>query len=368
MQKGSRKNGCLFLRSRFTLTEEMWYAIGMESLKKEFVDVLLAWYEKNKRTLPWRGDPTPYETWVSEIMLQQTRVETVKPYFARWTAAFPTVFELAKADEETVLKLWEGLGYYSRARNLHKAAKVVVEEYGGELPKDKKQLQKLPGIGAYTAGAILSIAFGEREPAVDGNVLRVVSRLLADPFDITDVKVREKVADMLRPLMPEKRTSDFTQAMFEIGALVCLPDEDYRCEECPLTGFCAAYRKNRQDDFPVKPIKKAKKEENITVFVLRYGGKYALRRRPDKGLLAGLYELPNERGFLSVEEAKKLYPGKIKKLPAATHVFTHVVWRMIGYEIDLTTAPSNVFFATAEEIEGKYSLPSAFSAYKKKCK
>lgn len=341
----------------------------MVGLSKEFAETLLIWYEENKRVLPWRGEPTPYETWVSEIMLQQTRVETVKPYFLRWTEAFPTVRDLAQADEETVLKLWEGLGYYSRARNLLKAAKTVCAEYGGELPRDKKELQKLPGIGAYTAGAILSIAFGEKEPAVDGNVLRVVSRLTADPFDVTDVKVRERVADALRPLMPDK-TSDFTQAMFEIGALVCLPDADYRCEICPLRSFCAAYQRNEQDDFPVKPTKKAKKEEDLTVFVLRYDGKYALRKRPDKGLLAGLYELPNVKGTLPVEDVEKRYPGVVKKLPPATHIFTHVLWRMTGYVVDLSSPLSEdgLFFVTAEEIEKKYSLPSAFSAYKKHCR
>ena len=344
--------------------------MGMVGLSKEFAETLLIWYEENKRVLPWRGEPTPYETWVSEIMLQQTRVETVKPYFLRWTETFPTVKDLAQADEETVLKLWEGLGYYSRARNLLKAAKIVCADYGGELPRDKKGLQKLPGIGAYTAGAILSIAFGEKEPAVDGNVLRVVSRLTADPFDTTDVKVRERVADDLRPLMDRGKTSDFTQAMFEIGALVCLPDEDYRCEICPLRPFCAAYQRNEQDDFPVKPVKKPKKEEDITVFVLKFEGKYALRKRPDKGLLAGLYELPNVKGTLSPEDVSKRYAGKIKKLPAATHIFTHVLWRLTGYEVELERAPEEdgIFFATAEEIEKKYSLPSAFSAYKKFCR
>ena len=332
--------------------------------------MLLSWYEENKRELPWRGDPSPYETWVSEIMLQQTRVETVKPYFLRWISTYPTVKDLANADEEAVLKLWEGLGYYSRARNLLKAAKVVAEEYAGELPSDKKSLQKLPGIGAYTAGAILSIAFGKKEPAVDGNVLRVISRLETDPFDVSDVKVRERIADELRPLMPEGETSDFTQALFEIGALVCLPDEDYRCEKCPLTSCCGAYKAGAQSDYPVKIKKKEKREEDLTVFVLRYEGKYALKRRPDKGLLAGLYELPHESGLLTKEQVEERFGAKVRPLPAATHVFTHVLWHMVGYEADLSESPNDlgVFFATAEEIEKKYSLPSAFSAYKKYCK
>lgn len=334
---------------------------------ERWVEVLLAWYEENKRVLPWRGEPTPYETWVSEIMLQQTRVETVKPYFLRWKEKYPTVRDLAHGKEEDVLKLWEGLGYYSRARNLLKAAKIVEEDFGGELPQDKKELQKLPGVGAYTAGAILSIAFGIREPAVDGNVVRVVSRLYGEPFDPSDVKIREQIADRLRPLMIEGRTSDFTQALFEIGALVCLPDEDYRCPRCPMTDFCRAYQRGEQDLFPIKVKKKPKKEESLTVFVLRYEGKYALKKRPDKGLLAGLCELPNSEGHLTEEEVAARFPGRIQKLPPSTHIFTHVVWKMTGYEVDLTQKDDDFFFATPEEIEKKYSLPSAFSAYKKFC-
>lgn len=341
----------------------------MELLTKELFDTLLRWYELNKRVLPWRGDPSPYEVWVSEIMLQQTRVETVKPYFTRWMKTFPTVETLAKAEEETVLKMWEGLGYYSRARNLHKAAGIIVNQFGGELPRDKKTLQKLPGIGAYTAGAILSIAFDVAEPAVDGNVLRVVSRLTADPFDSTSTIVREGIADRLRPFMPEGRTSAFTQALFEIGALICLPDRDYRCEDCPLTAFCAAFKYKKQDDFPVRPPKAPKKTEKLTVFVLEYQNKFAIKKRPDKGLLAGLYELPNMIGSLPEEEVNTLYDGEVVPLPPAKHVFTHIVWEMQGYYIKLHSLPQEkVFFATPEEIKTVYSLPSAFSAYKKYCK
>lgn len=342
----------------------------MRKIPKEIFDVLLGWYEENKRVLPWRGTPTPYEVWVSEIMLQQTRVETVKPYFTRWMNAFPTVFDLARAEEETVLKFWEGLGYYSRARNLHKAAKIVANDYNGELPCDKKTLEKLPGIGAYTAGAILSIAFGLPEPAVDGNVLRVVSRWKADPFDIMKKEVRIAIADELRPFMPEGKTSEFTQALFEIGALVCLPDEDFRCDVCPLTSFCEAFKRNEQSFFPVKPPKKEKKSEEKTVFVLRCNGKYALRKRPDRGLLAGLYELPNVDGSLSEEEVERLFPGKASRLPDATHVFTHVVWKLKGYLVETETEVTGegIFYASREDVENKYSLPSAFSAYKKFCK
>ena len=341
----------------------------MGPLSKELFEVLLDWYEKNKRVLPWRGKPTPYEVWVSEIMLQQTRVETVKPYFSRWMKTFPTVRDLANAEEETVLKMWEGLGYYSRARNLYKAAKIVCEEYGGNLPCEKKALQKLPGIGAYTAGAVLSIAFGAAEPAVDGNVLRVVSRLTADPFDITKDDVKTSVADRLRPLMPAGKTSEFTQALFEIGALVCLPDRDYRCENCPLTAFCVAYKSGAQDSFPVHPPKPPKKEQKLTVFVLEYDNKFAIKKRPEKGLLAGLYELPNKKGFLTEDEVRSLFDGEISVLPSAKHVFTHIVWEMQGYFVKLKKKPEEeLTFVSAEEIKKVYSLPSAFSAYKIYCK
>lgn len=338
----------------------------MESIQG--IEKLLHWYGENKRVLPWRGEPTPYETWVSEIMLQQTRVETVKAYYLRWMEAFPTVFALAEADEETVLKKWEGLGYYSRARNLYRAAKTVVEDYGGELPCDKKTLVKLPGIGEYTAGAILSIAFGKCEPAVDGNVLRVVSRLNADPFDIADNKTKTAVGDMLRPLMPKDRTSDFTQALFELGALVCLPDEDYRCGICPMTEYCKAFREKSQQDFPVMPVKAEKKREKKTVFVIRSGNEYVLKKRPEKGLLAGLYELPNVDGFMSEEEVKNRFGGKVTPLPNKTHVFTHIVWEMQGFLVETDEPIEDGFLAKREEIENVYSLPSAFSAYKKYCK
>ncbi len=342
----------------------------MKTLSQELFNRLLDWYDRNKRVLPWRGAPSPYEVWVSEIMLQQTRVETVKPYFTRWIAAFPTVKDLAEADEEKVLKLWEGLGYYSRARNLHKAAKIVAEEHGGNLPCDKKILQKLPGIGAYTAGAILSIAFGLPEPAVDGNVLRVISRLTADPFDVMKNEVRADIADRLRPFMPDGKTSDFTQALFELGALICLPDRDYRCDACPVRDFCEACAENKQDRYPVRPIKNPKKDDTLTIFVLEYNGKFALKKRPEKGLLAGLYELPNIYGDLTEQDALSLYDGDVRPLPAAKHVFTHIVWNMKGYFVALKKPPESegLFFVSPEELLREYSLPSAFSAYKKYCK
>lgn len=340
----------------------------MKKIDAQDVSLLLEWYGANKRVLPWRENPTPYRVWVSEIMLQQTRVEAAKGYYLRWMERFPTLRALADASEEEVLKAWEGLGYYTRARNLHKAAKLVTEA-GGELPCDKRSLEKIPGIGAYTAGAILSIAYGVAEPAVDGNVLRVVSRLTADPFDVTKNETKEKIADALRPLMPAGRTSDFTQALFELGALLCLPSSPPRCAECPLRERCEAHRLDKEIDYPIKAAKAEKRREKLTVFVTEWDGRFAIRKRPSTGLLANLWELPNVQGALTPEEAAALYKGEITPLPAATHVFTHVVWEMTGYFVRLSTPikDEKVRFVTPEELRETYTLPSAFSAYRKYC-
>lgn len=341
----------------------------MRKVTAKEITLLLDWYAEHKRTLPWRDEVSPYRTWVSEIMLQQTRVEAAKGFFLRWMTRFPTIGDLAAASEEEVLKAWEGLGYYSRARNLHKAAKIVAAS-GGMLPRDKKALESLPGIGTYTAGAILSIAFGEKEPAVDGNVLRVISRLTADPFDITKNETKDKVARALRPLMPDGTTSDFTQALFELGALVCLPNALPRCDLCPLAGECEAHRLGTETDYPPRAAKPEKRREALTVFVLEWDGKFAIRKRPSSGLLANLWELPNRVGTLSERNAHRLYNGEITPLPAATHVFTHVVWEMTGFYVRLTTAPADadLLFVTPEALRETYPLPSAFSAYRKHCK
>ena len=346
------------------------YAFFMTKPTQKEIDLLLAWYGEHKRVLPWREDASPYHVWVSEIMLQQTRVEAAKDYYLRWLARFPTVAALADASEQEVLKAWEGLGYYGRARNLHKAAKIVMERFGGELPSDPSDLRSLPGIGAYTVGAILSIAFGVAEPAVDGNVLRVISRLTATPFDITKDAVRKGVADDLRPLMPKGHTSEFTQSLFELGALICLPNAVPRCEVCPWAGSCKAHRTSKEQEYPPKILKAEKRREKLTVFVLENGGKYALRKRPAKGLLAGLWELPNLQGHLSAEEVAARFDGEVTPLPAAEHIFTHVVWEMTGFLVRLRSLPEGdeLCFVTPEELKEGYPLPSAFSFYRKACK
>ena len=342
----------------------------MKKLTSGQIALLLSWYGDNKRTLPWREEVSPYRTWVSEIMLQQTRVEAARDYFVRWMTRFPTVLDLANAEEEEVLKAWEGLGYYSRARNLHKAAKIVAERFGGELPADPKELRALPGIGAYTVGAILSIAFSRPEPAVDGNVMRVYSRLTAESFDQSKDEVRREIADGLRPLIPKGEASSFTQSLFELGALICLPNAVPRCDVCPLSGSCEAHKLGAEQNYPTRVLKAEKRKEKLTVFVLEREGKFAVKKRPSKGLLAGLWELPNASGALTKEEVAAMYEGEITPLPDATHIFTHILWEMTGYKVVLRKRPNDpsLVFVSPEELKEAYPLPSAFRAYKKYCK
>ncbi|WP_418706515.1 A/G-specific adenine glycosylase, partial [Anaerotruncus massiliensis (ex Liu et al. 2021)] len=263
---------------------------------EEIVEPLLGWYAENARDLPWRREVTPYRVWISEIMLQQTRVEAVKGYFARFIGALPGPAELAAVDERELLKLWEGLGYYSRARNLQKAARVIMETYGGELPASHEELLTLPGVGPYTAGAVASIAFGLPEPAVDGNVLRVLSRLTADNSDIADPAVKRAAERTVRGIIPAGRAGAFNQALMELGATVCAPNGPPACGRCPLAGLCAAHAAGNETAYPVKAAKKARRVEERTVLLLVRDELLALRRRPAKGLLAGLWELPNLPG------------------------------------------------------------------------
>lgn len=336
---------------------------------------LLKWYDKNKRTLPWRDKNNAYYTWVSEIMLQQTRVEAVKPYFQRFIRELPDVASLAAASEERIVKLWEGLGYYSRVRNMQKAAIRVMEEYNGKIPEDFETLLSLKGIGRYTAGAISSIAYGHKVPAVDGNVLRVYSRLTESREDIMKQSVRKSVEEQLKEIMPEDRPGDFNQAMMEIGAVVCVPNGKAKCEECPLGRFCLARKHGTVEELPVKAPKKARKIENRTVLVIQDGAATAIRRRPPEGLLAGLYEIPNVEGHLTQKEALTqvknigLEPLRIEPLPDARHVFSHIEWRMCAYRIAVASLEEarhqDFLFVEKKESDRKYAIPSAFSAYTK---
>ena len=326
----------------------------------EFTDALLQWYDENKRTLPWRGAGEAYAVLVSEIMLQQTRAAAVIPYYGRFMAALPTVSALAACDEERLLKLWQGLGYYSRARNLKKCAQAVVEEHGGQFPRTAAELKRLPGVGPYTAGAIASIAFGEREPAVDGNVLRVMARLTEDGGDVTDQRVRDRWTAFLRDRMGD-RPGDLNQAFMDLGSLVCLPKSPL-CESCPLASFCGARAHGTWEKFPNRGEKKTKRQENLTVFAVRSGNSFLVRRRSEKGLLAGLYELPNRPGHLTRDEIGAaltelgVRPVGAWEIVERQHIFTHVVWHMQVVRLDTEAAevPGFGWYTGAEP------LPEAF--------
>ena len=400
---------------------------------------LLRWYDVNRRVLPWREDPAPYHVWLSEIMLQQTRVEAVKGYYDRFLKVLPDIRSLAAADEDTYLKLWEGLGYYSRVRNLHKGAVTVMEEYGGEMPRTSAELIRIPGIGPYTAAAIASIAFGECIPAIDGNLLRVFARLtryeedikteaakkaayefylaamtkllqLDEAAETAKAAAAKEAASTWRPSEKEGKSNDdsgadtlcheqkgrnipgdVNQALMDLGATVCLPNAKPLCSECPFAGCCEAHAAGRETEYPLRQEKKERKQEKLTVFLIHDAEKIALRKRPAKGLLAGLYEFPNTPGHLSEKEALQYVqkigfpPLRIKKLPEAKHIFTHKEWHMTGYEIladelagyadepggsseDKSKKPaakagSGIFLAEINEIRDVYSVPSAFAAY-----
>lgn len=340
-------------------------------LLPDIAQPLLRWYEKNARILPWRDDPAPYRVWISEIMLQQTRVEAVKPYFERFLNALPTIQALAEVSDEQLMKLWEGLGYYSRARNLKKAAQVIAEDFNGELPSSFALLKTLPGIGPYTAGAIASIAFGKPVSAVDGNVLRVISRLTASSENISDVKVRQTMGDSLKQIIPQDRAGDFNQALMELGATVCLPNGLPKCKICPLQNMCEGYLRGIAHTLPLKDAKKKRRVEQKTVFILINGDKAALLRRPPTGLLAGLFELPNIHGSLSLQKAASVLktwnvvPLSLQKAGTAKHIFTHVEWHMDGYLVHTDSMPERFLWRTLDEITQDCALPSAFRVYTK---
>ncbi|MBQ7515585.1 MAG: A/G-specific adenine glycosylase [Schwartzia sp.] len=343
------------------------------------VTPLRRWFAARKRPLPWRDDPRPYYVWISEIMLQQTRVTAVLPYFDRFINALPDVAALAAVEDDALLKLWEGLGYYSRARNLKKAAQIIMTEHGGTLPAEAAELEKLPGIGRYTAGAISSIAFGRRVPAVDGNVLRVIARLTGDSRDVMRESTRRVIETAVGAIIPRDAAA-FNQALMELGALVCLPRAAARCDECPLAAQCVARAEDRVASLPAKAPKKERRVEARTVLWVEGPAGVALHRRPSRGLLAGLWELPNVAGHLTRQEVAALaaamgWPVKsLRRLPAAHHVFTHIEWQLIGWRVRLKAAAVNppasapaplppLTWAAPGDLKTRYGIPTAFRYY-----
>ena len=337
----------------------------MEEQLEKLPGALLPWYAENKRDLPWRQDRDPYHIWISEIMLQQTRVEAVRGYYTRFLAALPTVEALANADDALLLKLWEGLGYYSRVRNLKKAAVQIVECYGGKFPREYTDVLALPGIGEYTAGAICSIAFQQKKPAVDGNVLRVVARLQADETPIDLPARKRQVQSLLAAVYPEE-SGDFTQALLELGATICGPNRAPDCENCPCNAFCHGYTKRIAADLQRKSPKKDRRIEEKTVFILSCDGKYALQKRPDKGLLAGLWQFPEVPGILELADAiatLKLPVREVYRQVDKNHIFTHIEWKMRGVYLELSQQIPTFTWFTPEQIEQEAALPTAFRQF-----
>ncbi len=337
----------------------------------EIISPLGEWFAKNRKVLPWRETDDPYAVWLSEIMLQQTRIEAVIPYYHRFMDTLPDIHALATCPDDLLMKLWEGLGYYSRARNLKRAAIMIEQEFAGCLPRTAAELRKLPGIGDYTAGAIASIAFGEPEPAVDGNVLRVMARLCGCDDDIMALSTKRRVADALRAIYPTGHGATvLTESLMELGETLCIPNGRPKCEECPLRTLCVAYGTNRTDELPKKSAKKARKDLAYTVFLLVCDGKIALRRRPSEGLLAGMLEFPNTDGHLSKDEAIncchtwQTEPQACVPVGKATHVFTHLNWNMIGYRVSCAYPSEAFVWVSPEELAHTYALPTAFRYYR----
>lgn len=333
---------------------------------------LLEWYDREGRDLPWRRDSTPYRVLVSEVMLQQTRVETVKPYFERFLAEFPDFESLAAADDQRLLKLWQGLGYYSRAMNLRRAAGQVTRDHDGVLPGDYDTIRSLCGVGGYTAGAVAAFAFGIPVPAVDGNVIRVLSRLYADSDNPATAAARKRYTEWLTPVIPADRPGDFGQALIELGALICTPKRP-DCGRCPISGFCAAKRAGNPGDYPPPKPKKARKTVKMTVLQILDGDRLCIRRRPASGLLARMWELPHLEGYPDEREILLalrdfgLDPVRIERLPDAVHAFTHLTWQMRGYAVRVAPASpdpeSGLRFFSLKEIGSDYAIPSAFSYF-----
>lgn len=334
-----------------------------------FTSNLTEWYIREKRDLPWRKDKEPYHVWISEIMLQQTRVEAVRDYYTRFIQALPTIQNLAEAEEQTLLKLWQGLGYYNRVRNMQKAAKTVQNDLNGEFPRTYEEIKKLSGIGEYTAGAIASICFDERVPAVDGNVLRVMTRILENDGDIKSAKVKRQIGEILQNLYPSHNCGNFTQGLIELGALICVPKGEPKCELCPVSEYCGAKYSGTVNLYPFKSKNKERRKIRKTVFILRAGKKIAVRRRPENVLLAGLYEFPNVDEELTIEEAALkietfgLRTVNIERVSECKHIFSHAQWEMKGMYFTVENENKEFQWVDEDELEKEIPLPSAFQYF-----
>lgn len=343
----------------------------MELELQKIVKPLLKWYQISKRDLPWRHTTDSYKIWISEIMLQQTRVEAVKHYYETFIKEIPDLKALANIKEDKLLKIWEGLGYYSRARNMQKCAQLLIKENQKELPRCYEKLKKLPGIGPYTAASIGSIAYQLKTPAIDGNVLRIMTRIHEDDRNILDNKVRNDYFNRLSKIMPDD-TRNFTESLMELGALICQPNGLPKCENCPINFCCKSYHHQTMLKFPTKRKEKTRKKEKKTVIIFEFENKIAIQKRPNKGLLASLYEFYNIdehytlREIKQLLEKKKIIFNKIENLGKNKHIFSHIEWDMIGYYINCEKLFRNdLKWVSKEELQEKYSLPTAFSYYAK---
>lgn len=349
----------------------------MEKPSKKNIDLkkiakpIVEWYQNEEKNLPWKQDKEPYHIWISEIMLQQTRIEAVKKYYERFVKELPTVYDLANVDDEKLLKLWEGLGYYSRAHNLKKAANIIVQEYNGMVPKKYEQLLKLPGIGEYTAGAIASISSNEKVTAVDGNVLRVISRIIGSRENVLLPETKKKIAGMVQEILPEE-SGDFNEGIMEIGEKICLPNGVPLCEKCPIKQFCYARENNLIAEIPVRIKDTKRKIEDKTVFTIKTkDGKIAIRKRNDKGLLASLYELPNVDEVLEEKAIENLIKDwnlkliETKQGKDRKHIFTHIEWHMKHYQVTVEKENTEFIWISQEQLMKEYPLPTAFAKFLK---
>ncbi len=349
------------------------------------VEPLCLWYEENKRSMPWREEATPYHVWISEIMLQQTRIEAAKGYYERFIKRLPSIESLADISEEELLKLWEGLGYYNRARNLHKTARIVVEKYDGNLPADYDLLLELPGIGNYTAGAIVSIAYQIPAPAVDGNVLRVLMRVLNCRDDISKQSVRRKMERSIMAVIPKEIPGVFNQALMELGEVICIPSGAPHCEECPLALHCMGMKDGTCMELPVKPEKKERKKEKKTILLFEQGGRMAIVKRPSQGLLADMWEFPSLSEHCTMTQVHRFLDEQgipvqsVERLKDAKHIFSHIEWHMRGYHIMLSESESlplwetddknqhlvwkEIVWAEKKELSERYAIPVAYHSF-----